>query len=443
MRRVWKRTGPWAKVTTAVVVLALAGLGVWWFGFRGDGAAAATPITRTVQASTTTMEKTVSATGTVSPTVEDDVSFAVSGTVTGVSVTQGQTVTAGQVLGTLDTLPLQAADLQAKSNLASAQATLSNAQAAADGSAASNAKIAAAQSQVQVAQASVTTADANLAATTLTAPVSGLLTSVNVQVGNAVTGAATTSASSSSQSTASPSQNSFGGGGGGNNSNSNSSSSSSSSAPFVIVGTDAWQVDVTVSDTDIANVKAGDQAEVTIQNATGTIYGTVGAIGLLSTSSSGVAGYPVTIDVTPGQSGLHDGESATARIIYSKRTNVLAVPSFAVRTDASGNSVVTKVDAEGKQTQVTVKTGETSGQMTEITSGLAAGDSVVLQVFTPGSTGNRNRTGQNGQRGEGGFGQFPGGGQFFQGGGGGQGGGGQGGGNFGNRTGNGQGGGRG
>ena len=430
MRRVWKRTGPWAKVTTAVVVLALAGLGVWWFGFRGDNAAAATPLTRTVQAATTTMEKAVSATGTVAPTVEDDVNFAVSGTVTGVSVTQGQTVTAGQALGTLDALPLQAADLQAKSDLASAQATLSNAQTASNGSAASAAKIAAAQSQVAVAQAAVTTADANLAAATLTAPVSGLLTSVNVQVGSAVTGSSTTSArSSSSSSQSSQSQGGFGGGGGGNNSSSSpsSSSSSASSAPFVIVGTDAWEVDVTVTDTDIANVKVGQQAEVTIQNATDTIYGTVGTIGLLSTSSSGVAGYPVTIDVTPGQSGLHDGESATARIIYSKRTNVLAVPSFAVRTDGSGNSVVTKVDAAGKQQQVVVKTGETSGQMTEITSGLAAGDSVVLQIFTPGArTG--NRTGQNGNRGQNGFnGQFPGG--FYGGGGqgGGRNGGGQGG----------------
>jgi macrolide-specific efflux system membrane fusion protein len=418
MRRVWKRTGPWAKVTTAVVVLALAGFGVWWFGFRGDDAAAATPVTRTVQASTTTMEKTVSGTGTVSPAVEDDVSFAVSGTVTGVSVTQGQTVTAGQVLGTLDTLPLQAADLKAKSDLASAQATLSNAQAASDGSAASSAKIAAAQSQVQVAQAAVTAADANLAATTLTAPVSGLLTSVNVATGDAVTGAATTSGSSSSSASSSSSQGGFGGGGGGTGSS--SSSSASSSAPFVIVGTDSWQVVVDVSDTDIANVKAGDQAELTIQDATDTLYGTVATIGLLSTSSSGVAAYPVTIAVTPGQSGLHDGESATVKIIYSKRTDVLAVPSLAVTTDANGNSVVTKVDAAGKQTKVVVKTGETSGQMTEITSGLQSGDSVVLQIFTPG-TGGANRTGQNGQRGEGGFGgQFPGGGGFrnFQGGGG-------------------------
>jgi len=70
---------------------------------------------------------------------------------------------------------------------------------------------------------------------------------------------------------------------------------------------------------------------------------------------------------------------------------------------------VTVQDAEGKTSTVDVTVGETSGNLTEITSGLAEGDEVVLVVFTPG--------GGNDQRGNGKqTGEFPGGGQFLPGG---------------------------
>jgi macrolide-specific efflux system membrane fusion protein len=400
MRRVWRRTNPWTKVASVAVVLALAGVGVWWFGFRGDPASAAAPVTRTVQAATTTMEKTVSASGTVAPSVEEDVSFAVSGTVTSVPVTQGKTVTKGQVLATVGTLQLKADLLSAEADLASAKATLSDAQDASDGTDASDARIAAAQSQVDVAQAAVDSAQDAYDASTLKAPVAGLLTSVNVAVGDTVTGS---SGSSSGSGGTSGSGGSGGSGASGFGGSSSSSTSSSSSAQFVIVGTDSWEVAVTVSDSDVANVKVGNQAEITIDDVADTIYGTVSEIGLLSTSSSGVAAYPVTIAVTPGQDTLHDGESADVSIIYSKRTDVLAVPSLAVSTGTDGASYVTKVDAEGKETKTVVKTGETANQMTEITSGLSEGDSVVLVSFTPGGGSGSGNT-QRGQRGEGGYG---------------------------------------
>lgn len=394
MRRVWRRTNLRAKVASAVLVLALAGFGVWWFGFRGDTASAAAPTVRTVQATATTMTKTVTASGTVSPSIEEDVSFAVAGTVTSVPVTQGETVKKGDVLARVDTLQLKADLLSAKADLASAKATLSDAQDASDGSDASDSRIAAARSQVEVAQAAVDSAQDDYAAATLTAPVSGLLTSVNVEVGDTVSG----SGGSSDRS----------------NPTSGSTSSSSSSAQFVIVGTDSWDVSATVSDSEVANVKVGNQVEITIDGVEGTVYGTVDSIGLLSTSSSGVASYPVTVAVTPGQKAtLHDGESADVSIIYSKRTGVLAVPSLAVTTGTDGASYVTKVDADGKQTKTVVKTGETANQMTEITSGLAEGDSVVLVTFTPGGGSQRQR-GENGdvRRGFEGGGNLPGGGSF-------------------------------
>ncbi len=167
-------------------------------------------------------------------------------------------------------------------------------------------------------------------------------------------------------------------------------------------------MDVTVSDSDVSLIEVGDQAEVTLDGATTPVFGTISEIGLLSTSTSGVAAYPVTVAVTGDQEGLHDGVSADVKLVYERRTDVLTVPSLAVTT-ADGKSTVKVQDAEGTTTTVDVTVGETSGNLTEITDGLAAGDEVVLAVFTPGAGGGTQRG--TGNR-TGGFpegGQFPGG----------------------------------
>ena len=67
------------------------------------------------------MSTTVSAEGTVEAAQTDDLSFTASGTVTAVNVKAGDTVTAGQVLATVDSAELQSAVTSAESNLASAE----------------------------------------------------------------------------------------------------------------------------------------------------------------------------------------------------------------------------------------------------------------------------------------------------------------------------------
>ncbi len=424
----WRRTRPWTRVVAAVVLVAVVGGGTWWFLQRGDDAQAAStePTTQSVAASLTTLEKSVSASGTLTPSVQEDVSFAVSGTVTAVSVAAGDTVTAGQQLATVDTLSLDADVLAAKADLASAQADLADAQDAADGTDSSDAQIAALAAKVDVAQTAVDDATAAVSDAVLVAPVAGLLTEVNLAVGDAVTG----SGSSSSGSGSSAGSGSTGTAQGG--ASSGTSTSTTSSAQFVIVGTDAWQIAVTVDESDIALVASGDQAEITVDDSTDPLYGTVSEVGLLPSTSGGVAAYPVTVTVTGSPKGLHDGVSADVSIIYERRTDVLTVPSAAVTTDDDGSTVVTQQDAEGKQVTTAVTVGETSGSMTEITAGLVEGDEVLVTVFRPQSTGEGSGDDSQQQGGYpgGGTGEFPGGGtgEFPGGGTGGFPGGGQGGG---------------
>lgn len=403
MLSLWRRTRPWVRVVAVALLVGVAGTGVYWFGFRETAPAqAAAPTTTAVAASLSTIQQSVSASGTLTPTVQEDVSFAVSGTVTSVDVAAGDTVTAGQQLATVDTLQLDAALLQVKAELASAKASLSNAQDEADGSDSSDAQVAALSAQVDVAQTAVDAAEADLAGATLTAPVSGLLTTVDLEVGDVVTGSGSSSGSGSTGSTGSTGATGMTGGSGATGS---SSTTSTSSAQFVVVGTDAWQTSVSVSESDVALLSVGNQAELTTSSSTDTVYGTVTEIGLLSSSSGGVAAYPVTIDVTGSPEGLHDGESVDVSIIYERRTDVLTVPASAVTTE-DGRTVVTQEGADGATVTTAVTVGETSGNLVEITEGLAEGDEVLVTAFSPRASGSGDSSGSGDTQ------QWPGGGEM-------------------------------
>jgi macrolide-specific efflux system membrane fusion protein len=416
MLSLWRRARTWVRVLAVVLLVGVAGTGGYLLAVLRAEEPAAQAATRessttTVAASLTTIQQSVSASGTLTPAVQEDVSFEVSGIVTSVDVAAGDTVTAGQQLATVGTLDLDAALLAAKADLASARASLSDAEDDADGSDSSDARIAALSAQVDVAASQVETAEEDRAGATLTAPVAGLVTTVDLEVGDAVSNGSSGSSGSSSS-----------GMGGASTGSTGSTGSSTSTAQFVIIGTDAWQVSVTVDETDVALVAVGDQAELTSDDFSGTVYGTVGEVGLLSTSSSGVAAYPVTIDVTGSPEGLHDGASADVEIIYERRTDVLTVPASAVTTE-DGQSVVTQAGADGEQVTTPVTTGETSGTLVEITEGLAEGDEVLVTTFTPGAVGGTSQDSQQQGFGDGqmpdfsggelpDFSQLPGGGQM-------------------------------
>ncbi|ARJ04197.1 hemolysin D [Cnuibacter physcomitrellae] len=396
---------PRTWIIGGAVALVVLGGGTTWAVLATTGAQAETrPTTTTVAASLETLEKTVSSSGTIAPTTTEDVSFGVEGTVQTVNVQEGQQVAAGDVLATVDTLHANAAVLEAKATLAAAQAKLSSAEADDDGSDSSATAIASFQAQVDVAQTDVTEAETAATGTTLVAPIAGLVTNASVEVGDVVSGSSSSGSSSSTGSAASGTSSSGGLGGatGSGGTTSGSSGSTSSTGQFTIVSTDSWTVSLSVSETEVSEIAVGDQVELSTDDGT-SFFGTVGSIGLLPSTSSGAAAYPVVVDVTGSPDGLFDGVSVTGDIVYERRADVLTVPSAAVTTGTDGTSTVTVVADDGTETVTTVGVGETSGNLVEITSGLAEGDMVKVTVFTPGSGGGGQGTGGTG-------GTFPGGG---------------------------------
>ncbi|MEK8225919.1 efflux RND transporter periplasmic adaptor subunit [Oerskovia sp. M15] len=84
----------------------------------------------------------------------------------------------------------------------------------------------------------------------------------------------------------------------------------------------------------------------------------------------------MTVALDPQDDTLYEGSSAQASITVAGGTDVLVVPTSAVRSDGTTRTV--SVLSDGKVTVVTVEVGAVGQETTEITAGLEAGDEVVL-----------------------------------------------------------------
>ena len=369
---------PWLTAAVAVVV-AGAGTGIGLWAASGSTPAAAATTSRLVAASVGNIRESVSTTGTIEPADQDSVDFGAAGRVTSVRVAAGATVHQGDVLGTIDSASLSASLAQAKASLASAQAKVSNDET----SGITGTQLSADQSAQSAAQGQVDSAQSALDGATLRSPIDGLVAEVNVAVGDEVTGSGSGSGSGNGN-----------GSNGNNGSNGSNGSSSSSSADFLVIGTSSWVVNASVDDTQVGLLKTGQQAQLTTDGGT-TLYGTISSVGLISTSTSGTASYPVVVKVTGSPTGLHSGATGTLTLIYHQLTNVLTVPTLAVH--ASGTSSVVYEMSGTKQVAHTVQTGLSSGGLTQIVSGLSEGDQVVVTVpsGTGSSTNSRNGTNRN------------------------------------------------
>jgi len=167
-------------------------------------------------------------------------------------------------------------------------------------------------------------------------------------------------------------------------------------------------VNTTVDDTEVGQITTGDQAVITPSGATTPVFGTVGSISTLASTSTGVASFPVVIDVTGSPTGLYGGASATVAITVKELQDVVVVPTTAIHY--SGNTTTVDVVSGGSTTSRVVTVGAASAGSTQILSGVSAGDKIAVPVVTFGGFGGAGgRTGIFG--GGGGAGRtFPGGG---------------------------------
>lgn len=168
-----------------------------------------------------------------------------------------------------------------------------------------------------------------------------------------------------------------------------------------------------VSQADIASLKVGQKATLTIDGSTGDPFtGTISFIDTQPASSSTAGGtsstVQYTVDFVPhGLPALaRAGMTGMLEVTLAQRKNVLIVPTRAVSGTSSTTYV--RVMSDGKSVYRQVSTGMTTSTYTEITSGLTAGEVVITGQYSNAAT----NSSTSGPSGFGGLGGFPGGGTF-------------------------------
>ena len=407
VRSFWRRRRG-VIIAAAVVLLAGAGGLIYWLTSGSSTPTGLVVTTTTVPVTTGTIQQTVASSGTIEPASQASLNFAVSGTVTAVNVKAGQSVTAGQVLATVDTTALSEEVSAAQAQLAAANARL----ASDETSGAATTQIDSDQAAVTSAESTLSNAQTSLNDAALTSTIAGTVASVDLNVGQQVSGSGSGSGGSGSTGGA-------GDAGGAATANTGSStgtgSSASSSAQIVVVGTDSYIVNTTVDDTEIGQISDGDQADIVPTGSTTTVYGTVASVSLIGSESSNVTTFPVVIDVTGDPTGLYAGSTADASIIVKQLNNVTEVPTQAISYNTNGQATVTQV-VDGSHVVKTVTVGPAASGETQITKGVKAGDKVLERTISfrggAGTTGGglfggggaaRGRFGGGGFGGAGGF----------------------------------------
>lgn len=408
--------GPISKwIAGGVVVVALGALGVLLLRPSGKQTP---PAAATATAKRGDVTTTVSASGTVAAVNSRTLSFGASGTVASVKVKAGDTVKAGQVLAKLDTGDLADAVNAAEDGVDSAEDALTRAEDAADAQAAAATQT---QAQVQTAalvQTGQTQPSASASPSASPAPSAAPSPSAR-PTGGSTGGGGNTGGSG----------NTGGGGttGGGGNTGGSSSGGSdgvlsatqrlnnakltlseaerslagatlkapvagkilslsgsvgsrvSSGSGFMVLGglTDV-AVTSSFTEADIASLKLSQTATITIADGDTQEYaGTVTQIDPVGSVSGRLVKYGATITFTDPPPNVLLGQTVNVIVTTEAAAGVIYVPSAAVTGVHNSTGTVTVHTSTGVASR-SVEIGLRGDLYTEIRSGLAEGDVVVL-----------------------------------------------------------------
>ncbi|MCX7305449.1 MAG: efflux RND transporter periplasmic adaptor subunit [Hyphomicrobiales bacterium] len=392
----------WLYALVAIAIAAV-GLGYWQFG-------RSTTEVSYVTAPATTGDITVevSATGTLQPLIQVDISSELSGVVRSVAVEENQIVKKGDVLAELDTTRLAAQIDGAEASVKSAEAKVMEAkttqteteqaftraeqllkrgmtsQQALDTAIAARdravANVAIADANLAISEAALKQQDADLVKSTIYAPIDGIVLTRSVNPGQTV--------------------------------------ASSMQAPVLFVlaaNLENMELEAAIDEADIGGVKAGQTARFTVDAFPERNFDAeIRDISFASVTTEGVVTYNARLNVDNGELLLRPGMTATVSIVTREAKGVLTVPASAFRfspTAAAERKAFSLRDMfaprmgpprdqqrrpaetgtrtlyvfkDGAPQAVQVKTGATDGEAIEIVSGLSAGDQVITAAATSG-----------------------------------------------------------
>lgn len=294
--------------------------------------------------------------GTIAASDTSAMSFAVPGTVATVNVSQGEHVSAGQVLATLDPAPFELNVQGARSQLATAQANHDEKELALDrqrqlyergwvAKAALDQAVAAfdaAEGDLNLARSRLGTAERDLANTRLVAAFDGLIAERHVEPFEEVT----------------------------------------VGTPIFQINSDgALEVDASVPDSVIARLSVG--APVTVEVSTATGCGCAGRITEIGTESTAANTVSVTAALLDSPRELLPGMSAEVSVVLSSTLEARGylIPLAAIAPgDEAAPGYIFKFDIDaGVVRKVPVSGGEAvTDNFVEVVEGIAAGDIIAV-----------------------------------------------------------------
>jgi HlyD family secretion protein len=366
------------KIAIGLLLAAVGGAGIWWAVSPKEMSAAERYATTAVERGAIT--QTVSANGTLNPVVLVSVGSQVSGIVEDIYADFNDKVKAGQVLLRLNPALNRAQLEQSEASLASAKSSLELAKANETRSRGLYAKeyvtrqdldtsiqaLKAAEAQVAVAKAQVARDRTNLSYTVVRSPVSGVVVSRDVDVGQTV------------------------------------AASFQTPTLFKIAqDLSKMQIDSSYAEADVGSIRIGQPAEFRVDAfPSRTFHGVVHQVRLNPTTLQNVVTYDVVVSVDNPAKVLLPGMTAYVNITVAQRKDALLVPNAALRFHPSDASLqkgvrkreTTQDDGQGSGTvgtvyvlengqpsPVRVMLGITDSRMSEVLgNNLKPGDKVIL-----------------------------------------------------------------
>ncbi len=214
----------------------------------------------------------------------------------------------------------------------------------------SDAKLIQAKAQVQQARATLDRAEEDLRYATITSPITGVVLSRDVEIGDAVSSILVLG----------------------------------STATLVMTLGDISQVYVKgkVDEADIGKVYLGQPGRIKVESFKDKIFnGKVTKIAPLGVEKDNVTTFEVRVSIDNATGELKAMMTANAEIILDEHKNVLMIPEASIVYDKDKNASVEVPEPHGKdgKRKVAVKVGISNGAKTELLSGLKEGQQVVLQ----------------------------------------------------------------
>ncbi len=367
----------WFRILGALALLAALGAAGWAWK-KGNHLPAAERY-RSVKLERGSITQTVSANGTLTPVVLVSVGTQVSGTVIRLHADFNQRVTKGQVLAELDPALLAAAEKQSLANVSGAEASLKLALANEDRLRQLFAQEyisrqemdqgmqirEAAQAQVQLSKAQLDRDRTNLRYSVIRSPVSGVVVDRQIDVGQTV-------------------------------------AASFQTPTLFKIAQDLkrMQIDSSVAEADVGSIRVGQDVQFRVDAFPDRSFaGRVRQIRLNPTIASNVVTYNVVVEVANPDEILLPGMTAYLSVVIQTKTDVLMVPSAALRFRPAGADKRADPDTgkprkrSGPQvyvlrgeeiTPVEFRAGISNGRFTEaVDSALAENDVLVVEDLKP------------------------------------------------------------